>query len=78
MLVQNGIHPLVAIKTTGLWNDPEKVYMLSKPYLDNLYKTIDDAIEQQGLQDQVAKAQELMANGTSKEGRTEQPDSDSV
>lgn len=78
MLVQSGIHPLVAIKTTGLWNDPEKVYLLSKPYLDNLYKTIDDAIEQQGLQDQVTKAQELIANGTSKEGRTEQSDSDSV
>ena len=78
MLVQNGIAPLVAIKTTGLWNDPEKVYLMSKPYLDNLYKTIDDAIEQQNLQDQVAKAQELIANGTSKEGRTEQSDSDSV
>lgn len=68
MLVQNGISPLVAIKTTGLWNDPEKVYLLSKPYLDNLYKTIDDAIEQQNLQDQVAKAEELITNGTSKEG----------
>ena len=72
MLVQNGIAPIVAIKTTGLWNDPEKVYLLSKPYLDNLYKTVDDAIKAQGLEDQVAKAQELMANGTSKEGRTEQ------
>lgn len=72
MLVQNGIAPIVAIKTTGLWNDPEKVYLLSKPYLDNLYKTIDDAIQTQGLEDQVAKAQELIANGTSKEGRTEQ------
>jgi len=72
MLVQSGIHPLVAVKCCGLWNDPEKVYLLSKPYLDNLYKTIDDAIEQQGLQDQVAKAQELMTNGTSEEGRTEQ------
>ena len=78
MLVQSGIHPLVAVKCCGLWNDPEKVYLLSKPYLDNLYKTIDDAIEQQNLQDQVAKAQELIANGTSKEGRTEQSDSDSV
>ena len=78
MLVTNGIHPLVAIKTSGLWNDPEKVYLLSKPYLDKLHETIDDAIKQKGLQDHVTKAQELIANGTSKEGRTEQSNSDSV
>lgn len=61
MLIQAGIHPLVAIRTVGLWNDAEKVYLLSKPYLDNLYKTIDDAIEQQGLQGDVEKAQQLIA-----------------
>lgn len=60
MLVQAGINPLVAIRVCGLWNDPEKVYLLSKPYLDNLYKTIDEAIEEQGLQDQIAKAQALV------------------
>lgn len=50
-LLQCGIHPLVAIKTIGLWGDAEKVFMLSKPYLDNLWKTIDDV---EG-QDQKAK-----------------------
>lgn len=73
MLIQAGIHPLVCVKVCGLWNDPEKVYLMSKPYLDNLYKTIDDAIEEQGLQVQVAKAQELIANGNTETGRTEQP-----
>lgn len=55
-LLQCGIHPLVAIKTVGLWGDAEKTFMLSKPYLDNLWKTIDDVEEQE------RKAQEIVAN----------------
>lgn len=54
-LLQCGIHPIVAIKTVGLWGDAEKTFMLSKPYLDNLWKTIDDAEEQE------RKAQEIVA-----------------
>lgn len=51
-LLQCGIHPLVAIKTVGLWGDAEKVFMLSKPFLDNLWKTIDDVQRQeQGAQE---------------------------
>lgn len=46
-LLQAGIHPLVAIKTVGLWEDAEKTFLLSKPYLDNLWKTIDDVEQQQ-------------------------------
>lgn len=53
-LLKNGIHPLIAIKTIGLWGDAEKVFMLSKPYIDNLYRTIDDA------QVQEQKARELL------------------
>jgi len=53
-LLQCGIHPLVAIKTVGLWGDAEKVFMLSKPFLDNLWKTIDD------VQLQERKSQELL------------------
>ena len=54
-LLQCGIHPIVAIKTVGLWGDAEKTFMLSKPYLDNLWKTIDDVEEQE------RKAQEIVA-----------------
>lgn len=54
LLLQAGIHPLIAIKTVGLWGDAEKIFLLSKPYLDNLWKTIDDAAEQE------AKAQEIV------------------
>lgn len=53
-LLQAGIHPLVAIKTVGLWADAEKTFLMSKSYLDNLYKTIEDAEEQE------AKAQEIV------------------
>lgn len=49
-----GIHPLVAIKTIGLWGDAEKVFLMSKPYIDNVWKSIDD------VQEQEQKAQELL------------------
>lgn len=45
-LLQSGIHPLVAIKTVGLWGDSEKTFLLSKPYIDNLWKTIYDLAEE--------------------------------
>lgn len=54
VLLQAGIHPLVAIKTVGLWADAEKTFLMSKGYLDNLYKTIDDVEKQE------AKAQEIL------------------
>lgn len=54
VLLQSGIHPLIAIKTVGLWGDAEKTFLLSKPYLDNIYKTIDNVAEQE------AKAQEIV------------------
>lgn len=55
LLLQGGIHPLVAIKTVGLWADAEKTFLMSKGYLDNLYKTIENVAEQE------AKAQEILA-----------------
>ncbi len=54
-LLQCGIHPLIAISTVGLWGDAEKTYILSKPYIQNLWKTIDDAEEQD------RKAQEIVS-----------------
>lgn len=61
-LLNAGIHPLVATKTCGLWSDAEKVYLNSKPYFDVLYKTIDDEIKKQGLEEQVSQAENLMKN----------------
>lgn len=54
MLLNCGIHPLVAIKTSGLWADAEKVFLNSKDYLDAKYQTIEN------VQEQEAKAQELL------------------
>lgn len=55
-LVDAGIHPLIAIKTCGLWTDSEKVYLQSKPYLDVLYKTIDMVVADAKEQEEKAKA----------------------
>ena len=60
MLLSMGIHPLVAIKVCGLWGDSEKVYLLSKPYLDVLYKTIDEVVADAAEQER--KAKELINN----------------
>ena len=60
ILIKNGIHPLVAIKTCGLWTDAEKTYLLSKPYLDVICKTIDDVIKEEGLQDQLEQANQII------------------
>lgn len=54
VLLQSGIHPLVAIKTVGLWGDSEKTFVLSKPYLDVLYKTVKN------MEEQETKAQEIV------------------
>ena len=62
MLLQSGINPLVCIRTCGLWNDAEKVYLNSKPYLDALYKTIDDKINELGLEEEQRKAEEILDN----------------
>lgn len=60
ILLEKGIHPLVAIRVCGLWSDAEKVYMESKPYLDVIYKTIDTVIEEQKLQGEVEKAKGIL------------------
>lgn len=54
MLLEAGIHPLVALKTSGLWADAEKTFIMSKPYLDAIYETVDDVAAQE------QKAKELM------------------
>ncbi len=55
-LLQCGIHPIIAIKTVGIWGDAEKTFILSKPYLDNLWKTLDQATKEAEEQ----KAKELL------------------
>ena len=60
-LIKNKIHPLIAIITCSLFGDPQKVYEMSKPYLDKLYT--EGEIKNQ--QAEIQKAQNLL--------RTEQP-----
>nr|DAL48177.1 MAG TPA_asm: Portal [Caudoviricetes sp.] len=54
-LLQAGIHPLIAIKTVGLWGDAEKTFLLSEPYLKQLWKTIDDAETQEQTAEDIVK-----------------------
>ena len=64
ILLTSGIHPLVAIRVCGLWGDAEKVYLMSKPYLDVKYKTLEEALDaeirQKNLQGQVQVAENLV------------------
>ena len=60
ILLRSGIHPLVAIKVTGLWTDSEKVFLQSKPYLDALWKTVDQMIAENNLQGEVEKAKQIV------------------
>ena len=75
LLLSSGIHPLVAIKVCGLWSDPEKVFLLSKPYLDVLHKTIDEVIKEQNLQSQLDEAKKIIEqfnNNQQKQAVTEE------
>lgn len=63
VLLQAGIHPLVAIKTVGLWGDAEKTFLMSKGYLDNLYKTVDDVEQQE------QKAQQIVSELNNQKNR---------
>lgn len=49
MLAGAGIHPKIAIETSGLWSDAEKTYSLSQPYLDGIYKTAEELREEMEL-----------------------------
>lgn len=74
LLMQSGIHPLIAIKTSGLWADGEKVFLNSKDYLDVLYKTVKDELGSKVVQEQEQKAKQIIegnANGNIENGRTE-------
>lgn len=66
-LLKSKIHPLIAITTCGLFGDPEKVWTMSKPYIDTIMKT-------QGQLDAEAereRALELLKTQTVKTEETE-------
>ena len=56
-LVKNKIHPLIALITCGLFSDPQKVYEMSFPYMQSLYKNPEEETQ---------KAQELIDNFSQK------------
>ncbi|MBQ0111758.1 MAG: phage portal protein [Bacteroidales bacterium] len=60
-LIKNKIHPLIALITCGLFSDPQKVYEMSLPYMEQLYMTEAE------VQAEINKAQALL-NNTPNEG----------
>lgn len=56
-LLQCGISPAVAIRTVQLWSDAEKTYLLSKPFLDVLWKTVD----QKKAEEEEQQAKQLLS-----------------
>lgn len=69
LLMQSGIHPLIAIKTSGLWADGEKVFLNSKSYLDVIYKTVETELGTEEVKRQEQQAAEIIkenADGTVK------------
>lgn len=56
-LIKNKIHPLIALITCGLFSDPQKVYEMSFPYMQSLYKNPEEETQ---------KAQELIDNFSQK------------
>lgn len=67
-LLQCGISPITAISTVGLWGDAEKVFLQSKPYLDNLWKTVDMVNEQEEKE----RARQLLENYNSKNNQAKE------
>lgn len=57
-LLKDGTHPKLAYELSTLFPDSEKAYILSKPYLDVLYKTSDDENKQNQIDDNVNQNQE--------------------
>lgn len=66
-LLECGIHPLIAIKTVGLWGDSEKTFCQSKPYMDALWKTIGDAEEQEQKAQKIVNQLNKQQNKTATE-----------
>ena len=60
-LLQAGIHPLIAVKTVGLWGDSEKTFLLSKPYMDALWQTAEEKEEQERKAAEIEKQSQTVA-----------------
>lgn len=61
-LLSSGIHPLIALSTIGLFEDPQHVFGESKPYMDAIYRTADEIAKEQvaDYDEQKAKAKQIL------------------
>ena len=63
-MLKAGVHPLIAVKTCGLWGESEKTFIMSKPYFDALYKTIDDVKAEEEKDQTILNQQENKNNSS--------------
>lgn len=60
-LLKNKIHPLIALTTCGLFGDPEKVWTMSKPYIDTMMKT-QEQLDAEAEKERALKLLEIQRN----------------
>lgn len=66
-LLRNKIHPLIAITTCGLFGDPEKVWIMSQPYINTIMKT-QDQLDVEAEKERAFKLLENKTNSSSNLG----------
>ena len=69
-LLKNKIHPLIALTTCGLFGDPEKVWTMSKPYIDTIMKT-QEQLDAEAERERALELLEVQTNSTIKTGGAE-------
>ena len=69
-LLKNKIHPLIALTTCGLFGDPEKVWTMSKPYIDTIMKT-QGQLDAEAEREQDLELLKVQTNSTNKTGGAE-------
>lgn len=69
-LLKNKIHPLIALTTCGLFGDPEKVWTMSKPYIDTIMKT-QGQLDAEAERERALELLKVQTNSTIKTGGAE-------
>lgn len=69
-LLKNKIHPLIALTTCGLFGDPEKVWTMSKPYIDTIMKT-QGQLDAEAERERALELLKVQSNSTIKTGGAE-------
>ena len=70
-LIKNKIHPLIAITTCGLFGDPQKVYEMSKDFMDDLYTSEEQKMQMEQASKLMSQFASQQMNNNSQKGQAE-------